>query len=227
MTPNSTSVRTEVQNLLSYLIASEIAVYAQPVVEEHGWVSWPVGRLSSPFMIDRSPSLRQYLHWLTSSHYSALLFDGSLLQISYRFVGSDLVAHRLGFVPCPFEVDPELLQIGTPAEVMAEYESGTPHDVLLRSSVRFDFDLEGAGEGHPASHLTINGSDCRVACMAPLRLGRFVRFVFEHFYPRMWQAHPYLGKVPSGPFSDDVTLLHEEAAHPHLAWSRTHRSAVR
>jgi hypothetical protein len=95
-------------------------------------------------------------------------------------VGSDIVAHRLAYIPCPFIVDTEFLEEGDPIdEVVGMYVELS--DVALRSPIRFDYDLLAAKENHPTAHLTLNSADCRIACVAPMHVLRFVDFTFRHF----------------------------------------------
>ena len=54
----------------------------------------------------------------------AILFDGSLIQISYDFDYSELVGHRLLYFPCPFDLDPELLQTLPLVDVIDFYRDG-------------------------------------------------------------------------------------------------------
>ena len=140
-------------------------------------------------------SVTTYRTWLENGAYSALLFDGSLLQITYDFAGPQLIAHRLAWVPCPFIIDLQRLQEESPIEVLDLYTAGKPVDVVLRTSIRFDYDTEGAGPGHPAAHMSIDSAECRIACAAALRLGYFVDFVFRNFYPEFWRAQEYLGRI--------------------------------
>lgn len=218
MTPSSRVVRDEVNNLLDYLLLSEIALHRNPVLHEQGRVSWRPFPTASSFLETRdSASLACYKAWLVSGEYSALLFDGALLQITYDFAGHELVAHRLAWVPCPFAVDLELLQVESPIEVLDMYASGSAEEVVLSSTVRFDFDLENAAANHPASHMTINSTDCRIACAAPLRLGHFIDFVFRHFYPGIWHLHPFLDKISRHDWGDH-TVTEQQKERLHVAW---------
>lgn len=93
--------------------------------------------------------------------------------------------------------------------------------MILHSAIRFDFDFDpgSAAPGHPAAHLTINSADCRIACAAPMHIGRFTDFIFRNFYPDLWKAHlPFFGSSATreaGP----RTLTPEERNIPHLYWS--------
>lgn len=218
MAVSSRVVRSEVDALLSYLIESEIALHANPVSDRSGRISWyPFSE--GEFLEERDDtSLLQYRGWLEVGAYSAVLFDGSLLQITYDFGAGDLVAHRLVYIPCPFDLDTDLLQREPHVDVFDLYAAGSANDVRLRGTIRFDFDAARAGVDHPAAHLTFNSPGCRIACAAPLRLGHFIEFVFCNFYPDLWRAHDYLGtfsRVPWGP----TTVTDAEARRLHMAWA--------
>jgi hypothetical protein len=217
MSPTSRVVTTEIENLLDHLINAGIAIYANPVLDRGGVVSWP--RLRGASLVQRGvPTLESYRQWVTQSAYSAILFDGSLLQLTYEFVGGNLlVRHRLAYVPFPFDAGREQVQELPVIDLLDLCASEGAAKVALRSAVRFDFDLEAQRTGHPASHLTLNSHSCRIACTAPLRLGRFVRFVFGHFYPYVWEVDSYLPTVSQRSFGDR-TITAEEFDDFHLAW---------
>ena len=162
------AVQTDVQNLLDYLLESEGALYTNPVVNQLGRVSWRPGKTGLEFLPSRTlPTASDYRHWLEAGSYSAVLSDGALLQITYEFEGHQLVAHRLAYVPCPFEVEPDLLASEPLLEVYDLHAGGHVHSVVLGTVIRFDFDRRSARRGHSASHLTINGPSCRIPCAAP------------------------------------------------------------
>ena len=176
------AIRTEIENALAYLIGAEIALYTNPVIDEHGRVTWRSARPVGKFMRGRAlPTALDYRHWIDVGAYSALLMDGSLLQLSYDFAGNDLVGHRLAYVPCPFNVDRDLLELEPPVDVFDLYAGGHTSEVILRTVIRFDFDLESTRPEHPATHLTINSPDCRIGCVAPLGVGRFIDFIFRPY----------------------------------------------
>jgi hypothetical protein len=213
----SRAAATELRNTLDYLLNESIAIFVNPIIQSPGWVSWPE-KTNEPFLLDRSvPSCRDYRNWIRNGMYSAILFDGSLLQCSYRYGGPILVGHRLSWVPAPFTFDAEDLLTESIVDLLDLHLDGRPNDVVLRTPVRFDFDSEAAKPGHPASHLTLNFATCRIACRAPVRLGRFLEFVFGHFYPDIWAGHPYLQSLPRD--GDQATLSDDERAGVHLAWS--------
>ena len=217
------SVRDEVQNVLDYLREAELALYCNPVStrewQDGSSVAWHSFEPEAAFLTTRDHgTVQQYLDWLANGQYSALLFEASLLQISYEISGGRIVSHRLAYIPCPFNVDREYLAEGLPvADVVSLY--GDISDVALRSPIRFDFDLAAAKAAHPAAHMTINSSDCRIACVAPMHVHRFVDFVFRNFYPRLWHAHSDFFEPAAWRHAGEPTIEVDEQEGLHLSWN--------
>jgi hypothetical protein len=211
------SVHDQIKNALDYLEKADLVLYPNRIAMSGSRVSWHSlgGR---PFLPTRDhPSIEQYLAWLEDGAYSAILFDGSLLQFTYDVEGGRVLGHRLAYVPCPFDVDLSLLSQGEPvADVVALYRGG---DAALRSPIRFDYDPGAAERDHPAVHMTLNTTGCRIACVAPMHVLRFVDFVFRCFYSELWKAHRDFFRaaawlhIPAQAFAEDERLA------PHLAWN--------
>jgi hypothetical protein len=219
-------VRDEVANVLDYLAEAELILNINPVsvaervegARQGTRISWHSHDPKADFLVTRQyGTIEQYLHWVTTGAYSAVLLDASLLQITYDLIGSDVVAHRLAYTPCPFIVDTEFLEEGNPIdEVMGMYVALS--DVALRSPIRFDYDLRAAKGNHPAAHLTLNSADCRIACVAPMHVLRFVDFIFRHFYPALWNAHSPFFDAASWRHMGSPIITSEDRTSPHLMW---------
>jgi hypothetical protein len=195
---------------------TRLALYAMPVVSRADVVSWPP--TAEEFLVTRElPTIDDYRHWVGTGAYSAVLADGALLQLTYECIGGEITAHRLAYVPSPFEMDQNLLTQEPILDVFDVYASGRPADVILATTIRFDYDPSSASADHPVVHLTINSPSCRIACASPLRIGRFIDFVFRHFYPNEWRIHPYLASLPGGGWGTR-TLTESEAEGTHIAW---------
>ena len=91
-------------------------------------------------------SLFEYLEFLRTRRYSALLFDGSILQISLDIESGKLIKHRYSYYPCPVEFKQgELILLCEEESVSDIVESrieNDPTEILLRTPMRFDFDSE-------------------------------------------------------------------------------------
>jgi hypothetical protein len=218
MTLTARKVLTELQNLLDYAITNEIAIFANPIRFSGSTVAWHPYNPSERFLLKRDASdTLEYRHWIETGEFTAMLFDGALLQISYDVAGGNLVGHRLAYVPAPFAWDQELLVTEPFVEVFDMYAAGHTSTVILNTQVRFDFDPGSAGESHPSVHLTINGADCRIACTAPVRIGQFTSFIFRNFYPTIWRSHPYFRRLPTTGWGLK-TISDDEELVPHLSW---------
>ncbi len=212
------SVRDEVQNVLDYLQQAELALYCNPVFMDEVRVSWHSLNPGADFLITRElGTVEQYYHWLANGTFSAILFDASILQISYGVNSGKIVSHRLAYIPCPFNVDDSLLREGeSVTDVVNLYDNIA--DVRLKSPIRFDFDLAAAEPRHPASHLTINSSDCRIACVAPIHVQRFVDFIFRHFYPIYWEAHISFFGPAAWRHAGEKVISDEDMKAVYLMW---------
>lgn len=219
-------MKDDIANVLDYLADAELALNINPVsTREWAAASKRVRRLSwhghdphTDFLVTRQHgTIEQYLHWVLGGSYSAVLLDASLLQITYDLVGNDVVGHRLAYIPCPFIIDTEFLEEGNPIdEVVGMYVEIS--DVVLRSPIRFDYDLKAAKARHPAAHLTLNSADCRIACVAPMHVLRFVDFVYRNFYPALWDAHSPFFKAAEWRHLGDPVIASEDRISPHLMW---------
>jgi hypothetical protein len=213
------SVRDEIANILDFLVSAEIAVYANTVSMLDGRVSFHQHNREAAFLLDHGdPTLHQYLAWVEAGAYSAVLYDGSLLQMTYTVKDGRIVGHRLAYVPCPYDVDLDLIRGGEPiADVVRLYSDQSQ---ILRSPIRFDFDPDSAKLGHPSAHFTINNINCRIACIAPMHSLRFVDFIFRNFYRELWMLHfTFFVDAPSRHLEHGI-LNPEELMSPHIMWNQ-------
>lgn len=144
----------------------------------------------------------EYTGILRNRQFSVLLGDGSAIQLSCTFKNGSVVANRYCYVPCPVAFDIEELQ-GEYGE-FRELEDflGSLDDqefryrLRTRPILRFEYDPDNEGDLHPASHLHMGKSCCRIAVSAPLTVEHFMRFVFKNFYPEvcsqtgLWAGDP-------------------------------------
>src|SRR6266571_6259833 len=137
------SLRDEVRNVLDYLSDAELTLYTNAVSMSETRVAWHAHQQHAEFLITRQHTYEQYLNWVESGSYSAILRDASLLQISYEVRGGKIVAHRLAYVPCPCITNQDALDafLGEGSSIsdivnLNEYA----RDVVFRSPIRFDYD---------------------------------------------------------------------------------------
>ena len=218
MTKNSTAEASarRLRALLDELVQADVALFTQPVSVVGGDVTWRHFPDAGPVLLHRhATQASDYLHWLRAGHYSAILNDGSLLQLSQKYVGNVLASQRFVYVPCPAQVPTDLL-LSESVDEMVELHLPDSVAAVMQSDIRFDFDLEAATEDHPAAHLTFNRPSCRIPCFAPLRFGDFVDFVFRNFYTPSWTAHSFLRSVPG--YRLPATIEPVQQQQLHLAW---------
>jgi hypothetical protein len=218
------AVATQLRNLLSLLIQSDISLVINPVIEQRvasaTRVTWssPVGT-SGIITAAEFATIEEYSNYVDSQTYSTVLYDGSLLQISYDFQRDDLVGHRLCYYPCPFDMDQELLRTEPIGELIDLYRDNVGTTINLRSPCRFDYDRTYSGGAHPRVHMHVIRPHCRWPVSRPLSIGHFIGFVFRHFYPNIWAVHPFLRKWPcDNPGLRTITL--EEEKHLHVSCGR-------
>jgi hypothetical protein len=211
-------IHDQISNILDYLTDAKLALYANPVSMDDTSVSWHSQNPAAPFLITHAhPSVDQYMAWVSAGAYSAALFEGSLLQLAYQLEGSEVVGHRLAYIPCPYDVDTELLAEGMPIADVVDLYRGS--ESAMRSPLRFEFDLRSATSAHPAAHLTINTTDCRIACVAPVHALRFVDFVFRHFYSALWEVHQDFFRAAAWQHIGPVILGADDRDAVHLMWN--------
>lgn len=215
------SLHDEIRNVLDYLSDTGLALYTTDVSMRANEVSWHAHRPDEAFLVIRDhTTYEQYLRWVETGNYSAVLPDASLLQIAYKVDRGKVVRHRLAFVPCPCRADEPFrrrLASGDPiADVVKQYQH-IGH-AALRSPIRFDYDVVNAKPGHPTSHMTINSADCRIACVAPMHVLRFVDFVYRNFYPDEWSVHADYFAAAAWRHIDGFGIANHERTSLHMAW---------
>ncbi len=211
------AIRDQVRNALDYLHAAELTQFTTEVSMDSTLVAWhPLGREGAFIESFGHPTIDQYVTWLKNGDYSALLYDGSLIQLSYEVEDGEILRHRLAYFPCPYDLDLTLLREGEPAADVVDLCRNS--DASLRSPIRFDFDRQAAARGHPASHFTINGIDCRIACVAPLHVMRFLDFIFRHFHVRLHAAHLPFFEEAHAQHIGPPSLEDDERSQIHFSW---------
>ncbi len=168
-------LRNEISNLTLHLIQSGLAI-DQNFAERKDVsglvdISWPASG-SVAFARKGFPYKDAYLRFVQERTFTAKLFDGSLIQLSYRFNGEDLIGHRLCYLPRPKEI---------------EVNDVIRDEVLSNAElpiIRMDFSPESAKPfSHPMTHMHIGYEEvCRIPTSAPCTPARFVLFILRSFY---------------------------------------------
>lgn len=219
-TPRQT--RNEIHQLLRLLLDSDIALHISQTVldpiSSHIRVGWPStdhgwkSGFDNPF-----GSFNEYLAWLQFREYSAVLFDASILQISFNFHRNRLISHRLVYYPCPLELDSsdlDLLNEEPILDVIDIYMNDSGR-FRARSPIRFDFNADSMQLEHPASHMTMLTNECRMPVYGPVSLGHFIDFVFRNFYSDIWQQHEFIREWPTS--IEQRTISTSEQRYLHIS----------
>ncbi len=183
-TPDGTASR--ITGILRYLAQCGISrAYQLPVRRSDGRVT----TISFPGEERISNALKNlnyrelYRDFLQHQAYTAVMLDNAIVQIMYRYRGSELSGHRLAFFAAPeleeFQNVPEWYWHDEPfIDVMAAATAPT--------LFRFDYNADEEHHRsvvHPKSHLTIGRyGRCRIPVVAPLSPYMFMDFVLRNFY---------------------------------------------
>lgn len=164
------------------------------------------------------PRIDDYVRLVRDREYSFLMHDGAAIQILYQYERSVLVRHRLLYWPCPFDAEDAFRQFGYPVVDLLEalFLGNIRTEVVLRGLLRFDYVPDAAREFHPASHLTLARSECRIPVHAPLSFDTFMRFVLENFYLEAWSDQKIAAHFAC---QQEVNSIHtRDLERVHLAW---------
>ncbi len=141
-------------------------------------------------MLKDKPYSELYSEMLAEQIFTALMLDGSLIQMSYEVSGSQVNRHRLAYLPNPsmalFDDDPEVyLKDQLFADIVSRKVIVTP--------IRFDYDSRTNVHIpviHPVSHLTLGQvASCRIPVSAPIAPSQFLDFILRSFYSEFRSKH--------------------------------------
>lgn len=198
----------------SHLLLGSNELTTQQLKRNQLRITWSGAENCTDLFNEPSQSFGLFKKWLKAGAYTMLLWDGSLIQMTYDFRRGKLCGHRIAYIPCPLDIDSDLLE----SEVLDELIDclgSTADDIQLRSMVRFDYDPANQKEKHPATHLTINNSECRIPVKSPLYPGTFVDFIIRNFYPDKISQHEFLKELPRNKY-DGITIADKEQEILHL-----------
>lgn len=179
-------------------------------------------------------TLSEYLMLLKYSQYTMVLYDGSILQISYKIKRNEIIGHRLCWFPSPLEIDEgqnveDIIykiheSLSSNSSLLEEYLTSPEFNSEInlnkfyhRSPIRFDYDImpDERKDKHPDVHLHISIEDCRIPVKGPLCLRRFMAFIVENFYPHLPLEGSLVNDLPSWFSNDMLTDHHRSKFHLH------------
>lgn len=150
-------------------------------------ISWN-NHFSGKFnMGDNFLKLDQYRQIIMNRSYLCILFDGSLIRVSYTIRNGKLIGHNLLWWPAPYKYSQVSLDDVPPDQMILDFmDDAQWYDHMeMRSPVRIDYDprQEVVSEIHPPVHMHMQHKDCRIFVERPICFNLFIKFIFTNFYP--------------------------------------------
>lgn len=175
-------------NLIYYYNLPQIDIALEEVR-----ITWPnhaPGRQNAPREFTR---INYFLHILRARSFSAILFDGSIIRISYKFYKESLVEYNFLWWPSPFCLDFDETQDLTMDELVESHidSNSWSENIQMRSPIRFDYDCARDEDFHPASHVHMQDPDCRMRVSHPICLNTFLKFIFCNFYSEKYRSNDF------------------------------------
>jgi hypothetical protein len=169
-------------------------------------------------------SLEQYLAWLRNCEFTCLLFDHSLIRVSYECAGDAILGHNLLYWPCPVEFADHVDDWRDLTDAIEIYlkspsEAGEIFTMTLRSPMRFDFDPGRDGEDHPLVHLHSQFRDTRIHVHQPMCFQAFIKMIFRTFYASKWHKYAFIGQFHEQKISHNPGEWEPTAHYLQLYWT--------
>lgn len=226
MTSAVISIQNKINKILQELLEQDLIIYYNPaIVLNNSEITWARNpRLSNIF----STSNLYYIYkdCLKSENYTAILKDGGLVQLYYRFDNrGNLQNHRLLYfsinifnlanvsisdIPIIDHLDEyeiKVMENAQNGEISLFNDPAIAHSMGF---IRFDYDSSTADAGHPASHITINKEGSRIPVTKPLCPTKFFSFILRHFYSSDYDTGTKILQEPD-------TINEEEKKFGHFA----------
>lgn len=212
-------------NILDLLTSSNLLLHPNIVMLEQdgqsvriGWPNHQSGRFNCS---ENFGKLIQYRGILSANAYTCILYDGSIVRVSYTFKTGELTSYSLLWWPSPIQIDSDYYNLGGILEVFDLHISSPDwqNNIIMRSPVRFDFDVENITDLHPASHVHIQDCGCRLFANRIICFGRFIKFIFKHFHPDVYVKHILWRDIEDIDFRFDLPKGALIPNHEYLGWA--------
>ncbi len=172
-------------------------------------VSWPTN-CSGSVTAHSFGSLEQYLEWIRNNEFTCLLFDFSIIKVSYECFQAEIVGHNLLYWPCPVEflIKPQdLTDVCSGIEMCIDSPKGNREivNLTMRTPMRFDFDPKLESEEHPLIHLHTQFDDTRIGVQQAMSFPTFIKKIFRTFYRNKWLENSEIGDL------HDQAIEHDES----------------
>lgn len=131
--------------------------------------------------------LEQYKQIINNRSYLCILFDGSLIRVSYTIENGQVIGHNLLWWTAPYKYSNVSLDDVPPEQMFSDFleDNKWYENMEMRSPVRIDYDprKEIVSPAHPPVHMHIEHKDCRIFIGKPMCFNSFIKFIFHNFYP--------------------------------------------
>lgn len=185
-------IQNQVNNTLYALSLKKIIytynpIFTQNLGENKYRLSWN-NHISGKFNTGECfTKLEQYKMILKNNSYHCILYDGSIIRVSYTFEDECLIGHNLLWWPAPFKYEELTLEEYTVFELLDFFLSDQKWDqaINMRSPIRIDFEPDPSivSDEHPPTHMHIEHKDCRMKIEQPLCFNKFINFILKNYYP--------------------------------------------
>ena len=142
------------------------------------------------------------------------MLDNAVIQIMYRFRGSELADHRLAFFAAP---ELEEFQNAPDRYLHDDQFVDIQERTTAPTLIRFDYSADEQRHQsvvHPKSHLTLGRYEqCRIPVSAPLTPYCFMDFVLRNFYDTGFKS--YSSRLPRSKarFADSIDANERRVMH--------------
>lgn len=132
-------------------------------------------------------SLDAYCKIVSKRSYQIVLFDNSIVRCAMCFDSEGILkSQNFAYVPCPIDCfSDENISIDDIVE-MINVGLLESNKLLMRTTVRFDYDSSNDSEEHPANHVHLQSPGTRISTNGSICFNRFIKHIIEVFYPKSY-----------------------------------------
>jgi len=169
-------------------------------------------------------SLEQYLEWVREGEFMCLLFDYSLIRVSYECMGNTIIGHNLLYWPCPIDFLGDVETISDLCDgIEMCLESPRRHseivDLAMRTPMRFDFDPARESSNHPLIHLHTQFEDARMSVQQAMCFPAFMKKIIRTFYHDKWAMYPEIEALHEQTIEHEDDQYDSQAHCFHVFWN--------
>lgn len=129
--------------------------------------------------------ISQYEYILKNNSYHCIMYDGSIIRVSFCFSDGYLISENLLWCPSPFAENADLLGEFTPHELLEDIygDKDWYKWISMRTPIRIDFDSKKHEDRHTSAHVHFQHHDTHVDVLKPICFNRFIEFIIYTCYP--------------------------------------------